>query len=150
MDYIKFIRSMVGKNRIIFNAAAAIIEKDDKILLQRRSDNNEWGLIGGIMELDENYTECALREVREETGLEVNLDYLVGIYHHYNMEWVSGDKAHVICAIYKASIINGEPRLDEESFELKYFSKDEIPYIPADDQRHAVEDYIKGLRNQIS
>lgn len=150
MDYVKYIRDMVGKNRVILTAAATIIEKDNKVLLQRRSDNNAWSLVGGVMELDENFSECALREVKEETGLDVKLDYLVGIYHHYNMEWVSGDKAHIICAVYKASIVSGEPRIDEESIELKYFAKNEIPYIAADDQRHAVDDYLKGLMNQIS
>lgn len=149
MDYVKYIREMVGKKKVILTAAAAIIVKDDKILLQRRSDNNAWSLVGGIMELDENFSQCAIREVKEETGLDVALDYLVGIYHHYDMEWVSGDKAHIICAVYKADIISGEPRIDEESLELRYFSKDEIPYIAADDQRHAVEEYIAGIRNHI-
>lgn len=54
-DYVKYIRSMVGHNKIIMNASGAIIEKDGLILLQRRSDNGKWGLPGGIMEMDETY-----------------------------------------------------------------------------------------------
>ena len=54
MDYIKMIRPLVGHQRIILNAAGAIITREDgKILLQRRSDNGNWSLIGGLMELDE-------------------------------------------------------------------------------------------------
>ena len=59
-DYVKYIRSMVGHNKIIMNASGAIIEKDGLILLQRRSDNGKWGLPGGIMEMDETYQEGKL------------------------------------------------------------------------------------------
>ena len=128
MDYIKMIRPLVGHQRIILNAAGAIITREDgKILLQRRSDNGNWSLIGGLMELDETFEQTALREIREETGLEVKLDYLVGVYHNRRAEWPNGDKAHVVCAVYKASILSGEPRIDEESLELRFFGKDEIP-----------------------
>jgi ADP-ribose pyrophosphatase YjhB (NUDIX family) len=149
MDYVKYIRSKVGHDKIIMNASGAIIVQDDKILLQRRSDNGKWGLIGGILEMDESYSEGAKREIKEETGLDVNLDYLVGIYNSYNMVWPSGDKAHVICAIYKASIKEGKPRIDEESLELKFFGKDEIPFIPAQDHKKAIDDYFNGIKNHV-
>lgn len=148
-DYVSFIREKVGKEKIILNAAGVVITKDNKILLQKRSDNNEWGLIGGIMEIDETFHETAIREAKEETGLEVKLDNLIGIYHNYDMMWPNGDKAHVICAVYRASIISGTPRIDKESLELKFFGKDELPYIHASDNRQAVEDFFLGKVNQI-
>ena len=48
-----------------------MIIKDDKILFQRRTDNGKWGLVGGLVEMNETYEQAALREIREETGLEV-------------------------------------------------------------------------------
>ena len=45
MDYIHELRQAIGPRKIILNAATTIIEKDGKILLQRRSDNGKWGLI---------------------------------------------------------------------------------------------------------
>lgn len=149
MDYVKYIRQMVGHNKLIMNAAGAIIVRDNKILLQKRSDNGKWGLIGGIMEMGETYAECALREVKEETGLDIRLEHLVGIYHSPNAKWSNGDEAHVICAIYKAEITLGEPRTDEESLELRFFAKEEMPDVFSEDHRQALRDYFAGLKNQV-
>ena len=150
MDYIKMIRPLVGHQRIILNAAGAIITREDgKILLQRRSDNGNWSLIGGLMELDETFEQTALREIREETGLEVRLDYLVGVYHNRRAEWPNGDKAHVVCAVYKASILSGEPRIDEESLELRFFDPKDMPILPSQDYQDAVKDYFQGVRNRV-
>jgi ADP-ribose pyrophosphatase YjhB (NUDIX family)/DNA-binding Xre family transcriptional regulator len=148
-DYVKYIRSMVGYNKIIMNASGAIIEKDEMILLQRRSDNGKWGLPGGIMEMDETYQEGAIREVKEETGLDIKLDYLVGIYHNKNLKWPSGDKAHVICAVFKAHILSGKIQKDHESLELKFFSKDNLPEIAAIDHKNAINDFFNGIKNNI-
>ena len=144
MDYISSIRAKLGRQKIILNCAGAIIETDGKILFQRRSDNGKWGLIGGLLELDETYEEAAAREVREETGLEVRLDSFLGIYHNYDMVWSNGDAAHVIGAYFKASVIGGELRKDAESLELEYFSRDEIPELFAEDHRAVVNDYLEG------
>ena len=149
-DYVKYIRSMVGHNKIIMNAFGAIVVKDDKILLQKRSDNNKWGLSGGIMEMDETCQEAAIREVKEETGLDIKLDYLVGIYHNKNCSWSSGDKAHVIFVCFKASIISGELQKDSESLELKFFGNDELPLIEASDHLHAIRDYFSGIKNNVN
>ena len=150
MDYIKMIRPMVGHQRIILTAAGAIITREDgKILLQRRSDNGNWSLVGGLMELDETFEQTALREIREETGLEVKLDYLVGVYHNRHAQWPNGDKAHVVCAVYKASIISGEPRADEESLELRFFDPKDLPVLPSQDYQEAVRDYFQGVRNRV-
>ncbi len=148
-DYVKYIRSMVGHNKIIMNASGAIIERDNKILLQRRSDNGKWGLPGGIMEMGETYHEGAIREVKEETGLDIELDYLIGIYHNKDMEWPSGDMAHVICAVFKAHITSGTLSIDSESLELKFFSKEELPIIASLDHKKAIEDYYNGIKNNV-
>ena len=117
MDYIKEIRKDIGHKKIILNSAGVVIVKDNKILLQRRKDNNKWGLIGGILELDETYLEAAIREVKEETGLDISIDYSLGIFHNHEMMWTSGDKAHIIGSYYVAHIVKGEPHIDEESYE---------------------------------
>ena len=149
MDYVKYIRSLVGHNKIILNAAGGVILDNGKILLQKRSDNNRWGLFGGIMELGETYNECAKREIKEETGLEVSLDYLIGIYHNKDCKWPSGDMAHVIVAVYKATIISGELKIDNESLEAKWFSLDDLPEIGSKDHYDAIMDLKMGLKNQV-
>jgi len=146
MDYIHGLRPLIGHRKIILNAATTIIERDGKILLQRRTDNGKWGLIGGLLEMNETYQEAAIREAREETGLEVQLESFLGIFHNHNMVWSNGDAAHVVTAFFNASIISGEPRIDEESFELRFFGMEELPELFAEDHIAALDAYTQGIR----
>ncbi|MBR5948360.1 MAG: NUDIX domain-containing protein [Clostridia bacterium] len=149
MDYVKTVRNAIGSTKIILNAAGGLIVKDGKILFQRRSDNGKWGLIGGILEMNETYREAALREMREETGLEVKLESFLGIFHNHDMIWANGDRAHVIGAYYSARINGGELRIDEESLELRFFGENELPELFAEDHRAAVKAYFDGVRMPI-
>ena len=146
MDYIHELRKQIGPRKIILNCAGALIVRGGKILFQRRTDNGRWGVIGGLVEMNETYAQAALREIREETGLEVELDSFLGIFHHHNMVWSNGDAAHVICAMFTAHIVRGEPRIDEESYELRFFGKDEIPEMFAEDHIAALDAYFRGIR----
>ena len=145
MDYIHDLRKVTGPRKIILNCAGAIIIRDGRILFQRRTDNGRWGLIGGLLEMNETYEQACLREVREETGLEVKLEHFLGIFHNHDMVWSNGDAAHVISAMYTASVISGEPRIDEESFELRFFGRDELPELFAEDHIAALEAYFRGV-----
>ncbi len=146
MDYIHDLRKLTGPRKLILNCAGALIIKDGRILFQRRTDNGKWGLIGGLLEMNETYEEAALREIREETGLEVRLESFLGIFHNHDMVWNNGDAAQVISAYYTARIVSGEPRIDGESYELKFFGKDEIPELFAEDHIKALEAYFGGTR----
>ena len=146
MDYIHELRKEIGPRKIILNCAGALIIRDGKILFQRRTDNGKWGLIGGLVEMNETYEEAALREIREETGLEVKLNSFLGIFHNHDMVWNNGDAAHVISAMFTAEIVSGEPRIDEESFELRFFGTDELPDLFAEDHIVALEAWKRGVR----
>lgn len=146
MDYIKSIRPKLGHQKIILNAANALIVKEDKILLQRRSDNGQWCLPGGILELNETYEEGAIREAKEETGLDIKIESFLGIFHNHHMRWPNGDEAHVVGAFFLASIIGGALTLDEESLELRFFDVNELPPLFAVDHENAIEAYLKGVR----
>ena len=146
MDYIHDLRRLTGPRKLILNATDALIVREGKILFQRRADNGKWGLIGGLLELNETYEEAAIREIREETGLEVKLESFLGIFHNHDMVWPNRDRAHVISACYTASIVRGEPRIDEESFELRFFGKDEIPPLFAQDHIEELKAYFSGVR----
>ena len=96
--------------------------------------------------MNETYEEAALREIREETGLEVQLDSFLGIFHNHNMVWSNGDAAHVIAAMYTAHILSGEPRIDEESYELRFFCREELPELFAEDHIASLDAYFRGVR----
>lgn len=70
MNYIKYIRQYVGTKPIIAPGSAIIVLNEHKeILLQLRSDTNDWGLPGGGMEMGDSFEETAQKELFEETGL---------------------------------------------------------------------------------
>lgn len=131
MDYIKWIRSKVGKEKIILVfAGGCIFNENGEVLLQRRGDSNKWGFPGGAIELGETPEMAVIREMKEETGLDVEVGELVGVFTDCNMEYPNGDKAHSICIAYKAKVIGGELYCDnKETLELKYFSLDNMPEL---------------------
>ena len=146
MDYIHSLRKEIGNRKIILNCAGAVIEKDGRILLQKRSDNGLWGLVGGLLELNETYTEAMVREVLEETGLSVEPESFLGIFHNHDMVWANGDRAHTLGAYFTVRILGGEIRTDEESLELRFFSPGELPDLFAPDHREAVKAFLSGVR----
>ena len=143
MDYVRYIRSLVGNHKIIMNAAACIIvNEENQILLQHRGDDHFWGLPGGIMEMDESLEETCIREVKEETGFDVNLLYLLGDFHNKNKTWPGGDQAHIICHIFVGEITGGTRTIDGlETLDLQYFSYDNLPPIDAIDHLQAIHQH---------
>lgn len=150
MDYVKYIRNLVGNNKIIMNAAAVIIlDKDSRILLQKRGDDHFWGLPGGIMEIGETFEETAIRETFEETGYHIEIKSLVGSFHNFHKTWPGGDQAHIICTIFKAEIVGGEMIIDGiETLDLKYFNYDDLPSIDAKDHLEAIHTYFSTLNQE--
>lgn len=143
MDYVKYIRNIVGNNKIIMTAGAVIIYNDkNEILLQHRGDDHFWGLPGGIMEMGEKPKETAIREALEETGYNIEITGYLGDYHNFHKEWPGGDKAHIICFIYKGKIVSGTMTIDgDETLDLRWYSKDNLPEIDAIDHLEAIRDY---------
>lgn len=91
MSYIQWIRNKVGHDCIFLNFASGCIMNDNgEILLQKRVDKNLWVFPGGALELGESAEESLIREVEEETGLQVEVTSLLGIYTKYYDEYPSG------------------------------------------------------------
>lgn len=84
-DYIRYIRGKVGHDLIFLNFSGGIIYNErGEILLQRCGDRNQWGSPGGAMELGESIEETAIREIYEETGLNVEVEHLIDVYSKYS------------------------------------------------------------------
>ena len=86
-NYIKWLRNKVGHEKIILNfVGGCIFNEKGEVLLQRRGDSNKWGFPGGAIEIDETPQMAAIREAKEETGLDVEVGELIGIYTDCNIE----------------------------------------------------------------
>jgi len=143
-DYIKWIRSKVGHEKIILVfAGGCIFNENGEVLLQRRGDSNKWGFPGGAIELGETPQQAAIREVKEETGLDVEIGRLIGVYTECDMEYPNGDRAQSIAIVFEMKAIGGELLCDgEETLELRYFSLDNMPELFC--KQH--EDVLKDIR----
>ena len=88
------------------------------------------GFPKGHMEPGETETETALREVKEETGLDVSVRRLIGVYTDPDIIYPNGDQAQSIVIAYELRTVSGELFCDrDETLELKYFSKEEKPQL---------------------
>ena len=147
-NYISWIRNKVGHERIFLNVAGVVVfDSAGKVLLQKRSGTEAvWGFPGGVIELGESAAEAAIREVREETGLDVKIDSLVGVYTKYFDEYQNGDKAQPIAIVFKGHAVGGELFVDkEETFALTFFELDEVPEL-FNPQHNDILDDIRNHR----
>lgn len=145
-DYISYIRSKVGNEIIILNFAGACISNEKgELLLQKRSQYEElWGLPGGAIEVGESVAEAAIREVKEETGFEIKLNHLIGVYSKYFTKYPNGDEAQTICHLFDGSIIGGSISLDnQETFDLRFFKSNDIPMLFNQQHKDMVVDYFE-------
>lgn len=112
--------------------ATVVVLKDNKILLNLRSDTNTWGIPGGAIELGETLEETAARELKEETNLESEKFTLLNVFSgkDFYFKYPNQDELYSVVALYIADGVTGDLKItDNESFELKYFGKDELPVL---------------------
>jgi 8-oxo-dGTP diphosphatase len=102
----------------------AIIIKDRRILLIRRSDNGKLAVPGGFVSRDETIKETVIREVKEETGYEIELSYLLRIGDNPDRPQ---ENRQNITFFFIASPIEKTGEKDNESTELEWFELDALP-----------------------
>lgn len=149
MDYVKYIREMVGHSEIIISCAGCIVLNEaGEILLQKRRDSGKWGFLGGVAELGESLEETAVREAFEESGLRIVIDSLFGVYSKYFSEYPNGDKAQPVLTMFIAHVESGEIiKQNSETAELKYFPPDKAPVLFNEQHRDILADFIAGRKN---
>ena len=106
-------------------AAAGLVQVDGRLVLVRRGIEpamGRWAFPSGYVDRGESLEEAAAREVREETGLEVRVTRLVGVYSR------PGDA--VILAVYAAERVGGSLLAGADAEEVGLFSTDELPPLP--------------------
>ena len=145
-NYIKKVRKKFSHDELILNYAGCIIfDNAGRLLLQKRCDCNQWGFLGGMVEFGESVEETAVREVKEESGLDVKVNSLYGVYSKYFAEFTNGDKAQPIVHLFKAEIIGGEIiKENDETIELKFFELNDIPPLFCKQHQDALDDIIAG------
>ncbi|WP_026906993.1 NUDIX hydrolase [Paucisalibacillus globulus] len=132
MNYIQLLRSVIGTRPIIAPGSAIIvINNENELLLQLRSDTHDWGIPGGGMELGDSFEETAIKELYEETGLITNHLEILGVASgkEFYYKFPHGDEIYNATVIFKALDVTGKINKDQESLELAYFPLDSLPNL---------------------
>ena len=120
-SYVGRLRKLAGSRKLILpGPRAAITDDQGRLLLIRRSDNHEWAMPAGTMELEESVYGALQREVKEETGLDVRIDRLINIYSY------TGHTPVIV--VYAATMTGGSLACDDEGLEAKFFVPEAIPW----------------------
>lgn len=128
-------------------AAAVIVNDKGQILLQSRADRDKWGLPGGCQELGERFQDTIIREIKEETNLDVKeedlelIDIVSGSSRKNS--YPNGDVVINNTVLYCVRNYSGELRWDNESKNMKFFDLDNLPTNQNDPD--LIEKYIKKI-----
>lgn len=139
-------------NSLVPAASAIVVTSDGRLVLHRRTDNDLWALPGGGMDLGESLAENVVREVREETGLDVWPEYVVGVYTdaRHVFAYDDGEVRQEYSVCVACSVVGGVLQASDESTALGVFSADEIEQLPMHPRiRVRVTDYLAGERGAL-
>ena len=151
MSYVRELRKQVGQRPLIIAGAAVLIfDQDNRLLLNHRKDNQQWGLIGGSMEIGESLEETARREVLEESGLTLDELSWFDLFSGQEMiyEYPHGDVIVNVTAVYISRHFSGQLEHDEsEVSELRFFKLDELPSNISPPDKPVIKKFLQDYQN---
>ncbi len=105
-------------------AGVIVVENGGVLLVQRKFDprRGKWTMPAGFVEYDEHVTECAIRETKEETGIDVRLDRLFGAYMA-----MDDPRTRVVLLLYMATRTCGELSPGDDAEDARFFPVHDIP-----------------------
>jgi ADP-ribose pyrophosphatase YjhB (NUDIX family) len=110
-----------------------VFNEAGEILVIRRTDNDNWALPGGAMDIGETIAKAGVRETREETAIECEIERLVGVYTNpgHVMLYTSNGEVRQECSlVFAARATGGEPTTSSESSEVRWISLDKLDQHP--------------------
>jgi 8-oxo-dGTP pyrophosphatase MutT (NUDIX family) len=133
--YVQSMRNAVGMRLLLLPAVAGIIrDADGRVLLQRRADDGGWGLPAGAIDPGETPADAVIREVYEETGLEVRPTRVIGVFGGtaLRFRYPNGDEAEYTTIVFACEVLGGTLECrDGECIELRFFEVERMPSLDA-------------------
>lgn len=136
-------------NSLVVGSSAVVVDVKGRILLQRRSDSGNWALPGGVMDIGETFAQSVVREVKEETGFDVRIERIVGIYSDpgHVFAYDDGEVRQEFNICLACTIIGGELAVSSESTDVRFVTPEEATGLTMHESiRKRIRDY---LRNEL-
>jgi 8-oxo-dGTP pyrophosphatase MutT (NUDIX family) len=130
-QYLREIRRKVGTDLLLMPSVSAIVWNEERrVLLLRQYAGGPWTLPGGIVDPGEFPAQAVVREVREETGVSVRPEGILGVFggpEGFRRTYPNGDQVEFVDILFECRAIGGSLEcLDGEAVEASYFSTDEV------------------------
>jgi 8-oxo-dGTP pyrophosphatase MutT (NUDIX family) len=125
------LRAVVGHDLLLLPSVSVLpVDQAGRLLLVRHTGHDDgWGVLGGAVEVGESPAETAVRETREELGVDVRLVRLLDVLGgaDYQVNYPNGDRTAYVTAVYQATIINGSPAVsDDELTDVAWFAPEQL------------------------
>ncbi|MGW0586618.1 NUDIX hydrolase [Streptosporangium sp. NPDC002607] len=134
-------------NSLVVGVSAVVVDDRGRILMQRRTDNGLWALPGGGMDLTESVPQAAVREVKEETGYDVEVTGMVGLYTdaRHIIAYTDGEVRRQFNVCLTARVIGGALAISDESTDVRWVDREEIDTLSMHDtQRLRIGHFLGG------
>ena len=135
-------------DRLLPSVSAIVLNDKNELLLLQRADNGHWAIPGGKMEIGESASAATIREVMEETGMDVAVQSLVGVYSDPLGGVVGcypdGTVIHFVNLCFRCEITGGAPRGSDEGEEVGFFPLDDLPAPLLPPHRIRIDDALSG------
>jgi ADP-ribose pyrophosphatase YjhB (NUDIX family) len=130
-----------------------VVNDAGEILLIRRTDNDNWAVPGGAIDLGESVGQAAVRETREESGIECEITGIVGIYSdpkHVILYTSNGEVRQEFSIVLTARPLSGQPTPSSESREVRWMPESEVlDYTMDRSMRIRINDYLHRKESPV-
>lgn len=119
-------------NSVVPSVVAVVADDLGRILMIHKTDNDLWALPGGGHEIGESIRDTVVREVREETGYDVEVTDIIGTYTNPNhvMAYDDGEVRQQFSIAFSARLVGGQLRTSDESKEVAWISENDLDALP--------------------
>jgi 8-oxo-dGTP pyrophosphatase MutT (NUDIX family) len=130
-DFVLALREKIGHDLLpMVGVCAIVFDGDGRLLLTRRRDTGRWAHVGGIVEPGEQPAIAAVREVREEAGVDARIERLVSVIADPPTAYPNGDHVQFLTLLFVLRYVDGEAAVsDDENLEVGWFALDDRPEL---------------------
>ncbi len=140
-------------NSLVPSVNVVVVNEAGDILMIRRTDNDNWAVPGGAIDLGESVAQAAIRETREESGIECEITGLVGIYSdpkHVLLYTSNGEVRQEFSIVLTARPLSGQPTPSSESSEVRGLAAAEVRGLTMDrSMRIRIDDYLAHRESPV-
>ena len=140
-------------NSLVPSVNVVVVNDAGEILLIRRTDNDNWAVPGGAIDLGESVAQAAIRETLEESGIECAITGIVGIYsdpRHVILYTSNGEARQEFSIVLTARPLSGQPTPSNESSDVRWIPSSEIPDYTMDrSMRLRINDFLSRNESPV-